>query len=173
VTGRWGGSAGAGGWVSLLGDSCAQVVTRADLVAVADRLAEEAARWEDAYWNWERALKVRDRVAARMDRKLLAATGGVSVARFEGVCHRRSVRSVVEAEQKASAIRARATVEAAVAEREPAVAAADAAVLAARIVLAEASKVILGCGTAGLRLVGRDRGELRRLAKLPARLMND
>jgi hypothetical protein len=123
--------------VSLLGDSCAQVVTRANLVAVPDRLAEEAARWQDAYWNWERAVKVRDRVAARMDRKLLAATGGVSVARFAAVCRRRSVRSVVEAERKASPIQAKPAVEVAMAERDRSLAGAGAgagaAVLAARL----------------------------------------
>jgi hypothetical protein len=103
-----------------------------------------------------------------MDRKLLVATGGLSVSRFEAVCRRRSLRSVVEAQQKASAVRARAKVESTVAERDRAVAAADAAVLAARIVLAEASKVVLGYGTTGSRLVGRSRAELRRLARLPA-----
>jgi hypothetical protein len=90
------------------------------------------------------------------------------VARFEAVCRRRSVRSVAEAEQKASAIRAKAGVEAAVGERVRALAAAGADVLAARIALAEASKVLLGYGTAGPRLVGRSRAELRRLARLPA-----
>jgi hypothetical protein len=168
-----GGSAGAGGWVSLLGGSRGRVVTRAELVAVADQLAEEAARWEDAYRDWERAVKVRDRVAARMDRKLLAATGGLSVARFAAVCRRRSVRSVIEAEEKAFAIQAKPAVEVAIAERDRSLAEAGAAVLAARIILAEATKAVLGYGTAGPRLVGRNRAELRRLARLPSRTVNE
>ena len=159
---------GAGRWGSLPGGSCGRVVKQDALEVVTQRVVEVAASWEDAYRSWEHAVDSRDRVAARMDRKLLVATGGLSVARFEAVCRRRSVRSVAEAEQKASAIRAKAEVEAAVAERDRALAAAGAAVLAARIVLAEASKDVLGYGTTGPRLVGRDRAELRRLARLPA-----
>lgn len=149
--------------------SCGRVVMRAGLVAVADQLAEGASRWEGAHRSWERAVDVQDRVTARMERNLLAATSGLSVARFEEVCRRRSVRSVVEAQQKAAAIRARPAVEAAVAERDREVASAGAAVLAARVVLAEASKVILGYGAAGPPLVGRSRADLRRFARLPAR----
>jgi hypothetical protein len=159
---------GDGRWGSLPGGSCGRVVKQDALELAAERLAEAAARWEDAYRSSEQAVDSRDRVAARMDRKLLVATGGLSVARFEAVCRRRSVRSVVEAQQKASAIRAKAGVEAAVAERVRAITAADAAVLATRIVLAEASKIVLGYGTTGPRLVGRSRAELRRLARLPA-----
>ena len=142
---------------------------RFEPAAAAERLVEGAARWVDAYRSWEHAVKVGDRVRVRMERKLLGATGGLSVARFEAVCGRRSPRSVAEAQEKASAIRARPVVEVIVAERDLAVTAADATVLAARIVLAEASKVLLGYGTAGPRLVGRSRVELRRLARLPAR----
>ncbi len=145
----------------------------AGVVVAIEQLAEGAARWEDAYRRWEGAVGVRDGVAARMEGRLLVATGGLSVARFEAVCRRRSVRSVVEATQKAAAIRSRAGVEAAVAERDRDVAAADAAVLAARVVLAEASKVILGYGAAGPRLVGRSLADLRRLARLPVRTMTD
>jgi hypothetical protein len=159
---------GDGRWGSLPGGSCGRVVKQDALELAAERVAEAAARWEDAYRSLEQAVDSRDRVAARMDRKLLVATGGLSVARFEAVCRRRSVRSVAEAEQKASAIRAKAGVEAAVGERVRALAAAGADVLAARIALAEASKVLLGYGTAGPRLVGRSRAELRRLARLPA-----
>ena len=159
---------GAGRWGSLPGGSCGRVVKQDALEVVTQRVVEVAASWEDAYRSWEQAVDSRDRVAARMDRKLLVATGGLSVSRFEAVCRRRSLRSVVEAQQKASAVRARAKVESTVAERDRAVAAADAAVLAARIVLAEASKVVLGYGTTGSRLVGRSRAELRRLARLPA-----
>ncbi|MHB1533068.1 MAG: hypothetical protein ACYC1D_00335 [Acidimicrobiales bacterium] len=145
------------------------MVMRAGLVAAAEQMAVGAALWEDAYKSWGLAVEARDRVVARMDRKVTEATGGLSVTRFEAVCRRRSVRSVIEAQQKASAIRARAAVEATVAERDRAVAAADASVLATRIVLAEASKLILGYGAAGPFLVGRSRADLRRLARPPAR----
>jgi hypothetical protein len=146
---------------------------RAGLVAATEVLVEGAARWEDAYRNWERAVEVRDRVAARMERTVTEATGGLSVRRFEAVCRRRSVRTVAEAREKASALSAKPTVEAVVAGRDGAVAAADATVLAARLVLAEASKVMAGYGTAGADLVGRSPTELRRLARRPGRSLND
>jgi hypothetical protein len=155
--------------VSVAGGSCGRVVKQTELEVAADRLVEGATSWTAAYRAWEQAVDGRDRAAARMQRRVTETTGGLSVTRFEAVCHRRSVRSVAEAEQKASAIRARAAVEAAVAERDRTVAAADAAVMAARIALAEASKRILGYGTAGTRMVGRSRAELGRLAMLPAR----
>ena len=148
-------------------------MTKAELVAVAERLADGAACWKQAFRSWERTVEVRHRVAARSERKVLEATGGLSVARFEAVCRRRSVRSVVEAQQKASAIRTRPSIEAAVAERDRAVAAADAAVLTARVALAEASKVILGYGTAGCGLVGRSPAEVRRLSRRPGRITSN
>lgn len=142
---------------------------QAKLVVALERLFEGAVCWENTYRSWEQAVEFRDQAAARMERKLLALTGGLSVARFEAVCRRRSVRSVAEAQEKASALRARADVDAAVVERDRAVAAADVTVLAARVVLAGASKVVLGYGTVGPRLVGRSRADLRRLTRLPAR----
>jgi hypothetical protein len=159
---------GNGRWVSLAGGSCGRVRRQDALEGATERLAEGATRWEDAYRSWEQAVDVRGRVVTRMERKLLAATGGLSVVRFEAVCRRRSVRSVAEAQRKASAIRTRPVVDGVVAERDRAVAAADAAVLVARVVLAEASKALLDYGTAGPRLAGRSRVELRRLARLPA-----
>ncbi len=75
------------------------------------------------------------------------------------------MRSVDEAEGKAAAIQAEATVEVGVAERDRVLAEADGAMLAARI--PGARKVVLGYGTAGPRLVGRNRAELRRPARLP------
>ncbi len=146
---------------------------RVQVVAAAEQLVEGAARWEDAYRSWERAGEVRERVTADMGRKLLVATGGLSAARFEAVCRRRSVRSVTEAQQKASAIRAKPAFEVALAERDCVLAAADGDVQAAQVVLAEASKVILGYGNAGPRLVGHSHAEVRRLARLPARISNE
>ena len=67
---------------------------QASLVGAAEQLAEGASRWEDAYRSWERAVEARDQFATRMERELQVATGGLSLARFEAVCRRRSVRSV-------------------------------------------------------------------------------
>ena len=67
---------------------------QASLVEAVEQLAEGAARWEDAYRSWARAVEVRDKVAALTERKLQVATGGLSVARFEAICRHRSVRSV-------------------------------------------------------------------------------
>ncbi len=145
------------------------MVLRAELEAAVEVVVEEAARWEDAYGTWRQAVKVRDRVAERMDRRVTIATGGLSVARWQAVCQRRSVRSVVEAKQKALAIRSRPAVETAIIERHCALVSEDAIVLVARVVLAERSKVMLGYGTAVYRLVDQSAAELRRLARCPPR----
>ena len=90
-----------------------------------------------------------------MDRKVMRATSGLSVARFGAVCRRHCIRTVKDETQKAWAIRARPGVEAAVAARDDARAVADADVLAARLALAEQTKVMLRFDTLGHRRVGR------------------
>ncbi len=64
------------------------MVKQVEMEVATERLAEGAARWEDAYRRWEQEVDVRDQVIARMDRKLEVATGGISVTRFEAAGHR-------------------------------------------------------------------------------------
>jgi hypothetical protein len=143
------------------------MLVRVDVVAVVELVAADAARWEDAYRDWRQAVEIRDRVANRMDRLVMAATGGLSLARWEAVCRRRCIRSITDAQQKARAIRDRPSVTAAVADRDRAVAVEDARVLTARVVLADASTTLVSRGTAGAGMVGRTGLELRRLARRP------
>ena len=128
---------------------------RAERTAAVDLLAEEAARWKDVYRSWRRAVDTREREGERMDRQVMRAAGGLSVARFEAVCRRHCIRTVKDETQKARAIRARPAVEAAAAARDQARAVADADVLAARIALANQSKVMLRFGMVGHRMVGQ------------------
>jgi hypothetical protein len=145
-----------------------QVARRAEVRAAVDVIVEVAGEWEHAYDQWQRAVKVRDRVADRMDRQIRHATAGLSLARWEAVCARSCFHTVDDAKQKARAIRARPAVEAAVAQRNRVLAAEDAKVLAARIALAQRSKTMARYGTVGLDLIGRSGAELDRLARRPA-----
>jgi hypothetical protein len=140
---------------------------RAELRAAGDLIVKVADEWKGAYREWQRAVKVRDRAAERMDRRVRQATGGLSVARWEAVCRRRCFHTVEDAKQKARAIRTRPAVEAAVAAQDRALAVEDAKVLAVRIALAELSKTMSRFGTVGGRMVGQSPAELRRLARRP------
>jgi len=141
------------------------MVVRAEVRAAVEQLAEAAEQWRLAYGDWQRATRVRDTVAKQMQRRVTKATGGLSVARFEVICRRRSFHDVEDAKAKARAIRARPAVNAAVAERDRAVALEDAKVRAARIALGEASKAIARYGTLGADTIGQSVPELRRLAR--------
>lgn len=142
-------------------------MVRGEVREAVEKIADAGEGWRRAYDNWEVAVRERDRLAGRMERRAREAAGGLSVARFEVTCCRRYFHDVKDAKRKAAALRARPGVEAAVAERDRVLAAADAKVVAARMVLAEESKVIAGYGTAGLDMIGLSALELRRLARRP------
>ena len=143
------------------------MVLRGELGDAVEEIAEVAGAWKRAYDDWKRAVKERDRAAERMERRVTKATGGLSVARFEAVCRRRSFHDVEDAKAKARAIRSRPAVEAAVADRDDVIADADAKVLTSRIELAEASKAVACYGRTGLDMIGLSAAELRRLSRLP------
>ncbi len=143
------------------------VVVRDEVRAAAVQMTDAAEGWRLAYGDWQRAVKARDRLCQQMERRVTNATGGLSVARFEAVCRRRSFHDVEAAKAKAWAIRARPAVEAAVAERDRVLDSEDAKVLVARITLAKASKTMARYGTLGLDMIGQSAPELRRLARLP------
>ena len=142
-------------------------MVRDEVRAAAVQMADAAEGWRLAYDDWQRAVKARGRLCGQMERRVVNATGGLSVVRFEAVCRRRSFHDVEAAKAKARAIRARPAVEAAIAEQDRVVAVEDAKVLAARIIFAEASKAIARYGTLGLHMIGQSAPELRRLARLP------
>jgi len=143
------------------------MIVQDELRAAVEQIADADERWRHAYDDWQRAVRVRDRLCERMERRVANATGGLSVARWEAVCRRRSFQTVEDAKRKARAIRARPAVEAAIAERDLVLAAEDAKVLAARIALAEASKAMARYGTLGADMIGQTAAELRRLARQP------
>ncbi len=143
------------------------MIVREEIRAAAEQLTDAAEHWRLAYDDWQRAIRVRDTVAKRMDRRVTKATGGLSVARFEATCRRRFFHDIGDAKAKARAIRARPAVEAAIAGRDRVVAIEDAKVRAARIALAEASKVLVRYGALGADTIGQSAPELRRLARQP------
>jgi len=143
------------------------MVVRDELLEAVEEIVEVAGRWRRAYEGWQRAAKRRDRLAERMERRVTNATGGLSVARWEVLCRRRSFRTVEDAKAKARAIRARSAVEAAAAERDRVIADADAKVRSARIDLAHASKAVARYGSTGLDMIGQSALTLRRFSRLP------
>jgi hypothetical protein len=136
---------------------------------VCDQLAAEVTRWQAGYKGWEVTVRQRELELLRAERRVLAATGGLGVAKWRAACSRRRIATVRDARLKATALRARATVEQAVAERERARAQGDEAVRMARLALAEASKRLALYGPLGAGLVGLSVEELRRLARRPPR----
>ncbi len=148
------------GWVSLAGVTCGCMIVREEMRAAAEQFTDAAAHWRLACDDWQRAIRVRDAVAKRMDRRVTKTTGGLSVARFEATCRRRFFHDIEDAKAKARAIRARPAVVAAIAERDRGVAIEDAKVRAARIAVTEASKVLVRWGARCLH----DRPERARTA---------
>jgi DNA replication protein DnaC len=134
-----------------------------------EQLAAEAARWQAGYKGWQATVRQRELELLRAERRVLAATGGLGVAKWRAACSRRRIATVQDARLRATALRARATVEQAMAERERSRAQGDEAVRMARLALAEASKRLALYGPLGAGLVGLSVEELRRLARRPAR----
>lgn len=143
------------------------MVVRDEVREAVEEIVEVADDWKRAYDEWQRAVKERDLAVERMERRVTRAAGGISVARWEVVCRRRSFHDIDDAKRKARAIRARPAVEAAVVERDRVVADADAKVLAARIELAHPSKAVARYGRTGLDMTGQSATDLRRLSRLP------
>jgi len=143
------------------------VMVRDEVREAVEQIADAGEGWRHAYANWQVAVRERDRLAGRMERRVREATGGLSVARFEVACRRHYFHDVKDAKRKAAAIRARPAVDAAVAERGRVLAGEAAKVVAARMVLAEQSNVMAGYGTVGLDMIGVSALELRRLVRRP------
>ncbi len=145
------------------------MVARPGAKALAEELATDAEHWRAAYEGWLRAGKARDRKVKEAERKLVAATGGLGLARWRAACRRQRIVTVDDARLRASAIRARPAVESALSEREPVVAEQEAAVRDARSELAKASRQMARYGAVGAMALGVTAGELRRLARGPSR----
>ena len=143
------------------------MVIRDEVREAIEQVAAAAEECKRAYEVWQRALEERDRRSEQLERRITKATGGLSVARFEVACRRRSFHDIDDAKRKVRAIRARPAVEAAAAERDRVIADADAKVLAARIDLAYATKAVARYEAAGLAMTGLSASDLRRFSRLP------
>ena len=137
---------------------------------VASEVAGESERWALAHDAWLAAVRRRQRAVSRAERRVVAATGGLGVARWEAIQRRRRIRSAAEAQAVAVAVRARTAVEAALAEQARVAAEEDAAVQRVEAALAEASRRVLDQGSLAAELCGVNAGELRRLARRKADL---
>ena len=136
-----------------------------DVAVVAGELVEAASRWREAYQAWESAVRRREALVSRYDAMVLAATGGLGLVRWRAACRRRRVLTVADAKLRARALRARPTVEVAVAEQAKALAEQEVAVAGARGALRRASEELAAFGQLGAAAGGTELAELRRLAR--------
>jgi hypothetical protein len=141
------------------------VKARREVVAVGEGLAGEVERWMAARLSWWSAAALRDREVRRARGRLVAATGGLGLDRWERACEKRRFRTIEDAKRKARAIRARPAVEAALADLERIEAERDTAVETARRELAVLSQRILAYGRLAVDLTGLSASELDRLAR--------
>lgn len=144
------------------------MMLRDEVCEAAELIAHAGEEWRRAYDAWQVAVSERERLCALMDRRMIRATGNLSLARYEAACRKRYFHDVGDARRKAAAIRSKPAVEAAVAERDRTLATEDAKVVVARSNLAAASKTMARYGTVGLDMIGLSASELHRLARRPS-----
>lgn len=137
---------------------------RVAVEVVAGEVAAAVEGWVSAHVAWLAAVRRRRQATSRAERRVVAATGGLGLARWGVVCRRRRIRSAADAVAVAAAVRARPAVEAAVAAQAALAAEHDAAVRHAEAALAAASQVVSACGMLAAGLCGIDLGELHRFA---------
>ena len=133
----------------------------------ADELIAVGERWQRSYQAWQRAVEHRDQVIGRAERRVVRATGGLGQRDWEAARRRRRIKTSGEASLVVRAGSARPEVQAAVEEAQRLQAVEKAAVLTTRLVLAEATKEVLGYGRLGQQLTGMTLAELHRLARRP------
>jgi len=151
--------------MSAVGDMSGAVKVRPELEAVAEELAEKFERWEAAHLAWQEARDLQSLEVGRARRRVVAATGGLGPHRWKQACAKQRFRTVADAKSKASALRARPAVEAALAMLRDTATEHDTAVEVARLKLAVASQRMLSLGPLGIRATGLSVYELRRLAR--------
>jgi len=139
---------------------------RAEVTAVAEAVVADADRWVAAHAAWQAAVAERERVEWRTGRRVEAATGGLSAARWAQALHRRRILTVADAQLRARAVRAADAVTSALANRAEQLAAANARLAAARERLAVESVRMASYRHLGARLTGCDLDQLRRLGRL-------
>ena len=92
------------------------VAVRGEVARLAEEVVEAAERWRLAEEAWEQAVAARARAVEVSERVVQRAAGGTSLAAWEHDLGRRRVRTVADATSRATALRRRGAVEAALAE---------------------------------------------------------
>jgi hypothetical protein len=138
---------------------------RVEIAMLAERMVEEADRWAAAHEAWHAAVRARIREVARAERRLVDATGGLGLRRWQIACRRRRIITVNDAQLRSRAVRARPATEATLAERDRVVARMDASLATAGTELAMRSAQLLSYGRLGVSLSGMTARELVRLAQ--------
>lgn len=76
------------------GGSSGDIIVRDEVRAAVEGIVTAGVEWKRAYNDLDQAVKARDLLTERMARRVLRATGGVSVTRWEQQCRRRSIRKI-------------------------------------------------------------------------------
>ena len=143
------------------------VVERARLSVeeAADAVLAVVDAWRESCDRHTVASAVSERLMARADRRVLEATGGLGLARWESACSRRRILTSADAKLRARSVRARPAVEAAVADRDRLrveLGSKDGLALAD---LAATSNDLLNAGLLAQRLAGTTAEQLRHLIR--------
>ena len=137
---------------------------RDEVARLAEEVVEAAEGWRLAEEAWAEAVARRARAVEVSERVVQRAAGGTPLAAWERDLPRRRVRTLADATSRATALRRRSAVEAALAETARSREAADVAVAAAREALGRESARLVALGPLAAGLVGRSVAELERLA---------
>lgn len=131
-----------------------------------DRMAEDAESWLGAHRHWKLACSRRDEDVLRARERVVAATGGLGLGRWQAALRRRRFRTIEDAKLKSKALRARPAVEAALAVLDSIVSHHDAEVSAAASRLGQCSERVTSYGNLAAIVTGMSLAELRGLARL-------
>jgi hypothetical protein len=128
-------------------------------------MAEDAESWHEAHRDWKLACSRRDEQLLRARERVVAATGGLGLGRWQAALLRRRFRTIEDAKLKAKSLRARPAVAAALAELDRIVSDRDGEVLAAASRLGTCSERVTSYGNLAAIVTGMPIAELHRLAR--------
>jgi hypothetical protein len=126
--------------------------------------------WVEARAALATALQFRDAADRRTARRVLDATGGLGLRRWEADARRRGVATAAEALRHARALRIAPAVQAAIDEQQRSLEDAGRAVTIARAAVATAAAALVAYGPIGATAAGVTPVELTRLAEAADRI---
>jgi hypothetical protein len=129
-------------------------------------MAEDAESWHEAHRDWKLARSRRDEEVLRARERVVAATGGLGLDRWQAALRRRRFRTIEDAKIKAKALRVQPAVEAALAELDSIVSDRGVEVSAAASQLGQCSVRVNTYGNLAAVVTGIPVAELRGLARL-------